>query len=106
MPSEEHRLAVERELGAAVLLPAGFVLFGAELLFLAVADDAEAAGGDACVDQCGACCVGTVFAKGEVVLGRAAAVAVAADDDLDGGVRVEVSGSLGDGSLGVGTEIV
>ena len=92
--SLSDRLAVDGELSAAVLLPAGFVLLGAELLLLAVADDADAVGGDAGVDQRGLGGVGAVLAEGEVVLGRAAVVAVAADDDLDGGMRVEVGGGL------------
>ncbi len=67
-------LAINGELGAAVLLPAGLVGFGAELLFLAVADDADAGGGDAGVDEGGLGGVGAVFAEGEVVLGGAALV--------------------------------
>ena len=50
--------------------------------------------------------VGAVFAESEVVLGRSAIVAVAADDDFDGGVGAEIAGGLGDGGSGVGTEIV
>ena len=50
--------------------------------------------------------VGAVLAESQVVLGRSAIVAVAADDDLDGGMRVEVGGGLRDGGLGVGAEVV
>ena len=84
------------ELGPAVLLPAALVLFGAELLLLAVADDAEPVGGDACRDQCGPGGVGAVFAERQVVFGRTTIVAVAADDDLDGGMSGEIRGGLGD----------
>ena len=52
-------LAVERELGAAVLLPAAFILLGAELLLFAVADDANTRCSDACVYQS---CLGRVGA--------------------------------------------
>ena len=83
-------LAVERELGAAILLPACLGLFGAELLLLAVADDADAAGGDAGVDQRGLGGVGAILAQGQVVFGGAAVVAVAADDDADVGMRDQV----------------
>ena len=76
------RLAIEGELGAAVLLPAGLVLFGAELLLLAVADDAQAGGSDAGGDQCGAGGVGTVLAERQVVLSRPALVGVSAVVDL------------------------
>ena len=64
------------------------------------------AGGDAGVDEGGLGGVGAVFAEGEVVLGRAAIVAVAADDDLDVGVGDEEGCGFGGGGLGVGAELV
>ena len=63
------------------------------------------AGGDAGVDEGGLGGVGAVFAEGEVVLGGAAVVAVAADEDADVGVRDEEGGGLGGGGLGVGAEV-
>ena len=63
-------LAVERELGATILLPASICLVGAELTFLAVADYTDTTGSDASFDQCGLGSVGTVFAEGDVVLRR------------------------------------
>jgi hypothetical protein len=35
-----NRLLIERELRTAILLPAAFIVLGAELLLLAVTDDA------------------------------------------------------------------
>jgi hypothetical protein len=81
-------------------------LFGAELLFLAVADDADAVTGYAGCDECGLGGVGAVFTEGDVVLGRTTVVAVAADEDLDGGMGVEVGGSSGDGAGGLRVEVV
>ena len=43
-------LLIQAELSAPVLLPARLILFGAELLFLAIADGANAAGIHACLD--------------------------------------------------------
>ena len=61
-------LAVDRELGAAILLPALFVRLGAELLLLAKADNPQTVGWDASVDKGGTGGVGAVFAKSQVVL--------------------------------------
>ncbi len=91
--------AVDVELGAAVLLPAGFVFFGAELALLAVADDADAVGADAGGDEGLLGGVGAVFAEGDVVLGGAAVVAVAGDEDLDVWVCVQVGRGRGDGAF-------
>ena len=92
-------------MGSAVFLVAGFGGFGAELLFFAVGDDADAGGGDAGSDEGGFGGVGSVFAEGEVVLGGAALVAVAADEDADGGVGLEEGGGGVGGVLGVGPEV-
>ena len=78
------------------MLPAAFGLFGAELLFFAVADDAETIGGNTGRDQRGAGSVGAILAEGKVVLGRPSVIAVAADDDFDGWMGGEVTGGLGD----------
>ena len=99
-------LAVDVELRAAVLLPAGLVLFGAELTLLAVADDADAAGVDAGSDEGLLGGVGAVFAEGDVVLGGAAVVAVAGDEHLDVLVRIQIGGGGGDGGLVGGTDVV
>ena len=93
--AKQQPLAVERELGAAVLLPAGLGVVGAELLLLAVADNADAVGGDAGFDQRGLGGVGAILAQREVVLGGAAVVAVAADDDADVRVGDKVGCGLG-----------
>ena len=99
------KLAVDVELRAAVFLPAGFVFFGAELTLFAVADYSDARSGDASADQCGAGGVGAVFAEGDVVLGRATIIAVAADEYLDGGMRGEVASGGDRGCLSVGAEV-
>src|ERR1700722_4872931 len=80
-------LFIDGELSAAILLPARFVRLGAELLFLAEADDAELTGSNACADQSRTGCVGAVFAECEVVLSRTTLVGEAADDNAQTGGR-------------------
>jgi hypothetical protein len=46
-PAKHSELICADEMAAAILLVAGFTGFGAERLFFAVADGAEAIGGDA-----------------------------------------------------------
>src|ERR1035441_10356905 len=75
-------LLVHRESGTAVLLPAVFSRGRAERLFLAIADDSDAVGGHTGCNKGILCGVGAVLAQSEVVLVRAAFVAVAADDNL------------------------
>ena len=82
-------LAVDGEAGAAVLLPAVLSGLGAEWLLLAVADDADAAGGDAGVGEGVASGLSASLAKLQVVLVGSALVAVAADHYPDIGVAVE-----------------
>src|SRR5579871_4931297 len=94
----DQGLAVDGELGAAVLLPALLVRLGAELLLLAKADDAQTVGWDASVDEGSTGSIGAVFAKGQVVLCRSALVGVSTDDDLEG----RVSDEEGSGSRGCG----
>src|SRR3569833_456835 len=94
-----RRLAVEIELRAAVLLPAAFGLLGAELFLFAVADHAKAVCGYAGIDLSGARRIGTVFAEGKIVLRRATVVAVAAVDDANAGICVEIGVCLGYGCL-------
>ena len=86
-------------------LVAGFRGFGTELLFFAVAYGADAGSGDAGVHEGGAGGVGAVFTEGEVVLGRAALVAVASDEDFEVGVLNEVGGGLGYGGLAGGVDV-
>ena len=76
------------------------------MLFLAVADDADAVAGDACCYEGGLGGVGAVLAEGDVVLSRATIVAVATDEDLDAGVCVEVGSGAGDGGVGLRCEVV
>src|ERR1700731_4397064 len=83
------------EVATAVLLPAGFVGFHAEGLFLAVADGVEIGGRDAEVDEVLLDGVGTAIAQSEVVFGGAAFVAVAFDGDVGLGIALaEGSGFL------------
>ncbi len=56
--------------------------------------------------QCSASGVGAVFAECEVVLGRTTVVAVSADDDLDGGMSIEIRSGLCGGCDGIGAQIV
>ena len=70
------------EVPAAVLLPAGLVLVGADRLFLALADDRDPVGRHAEADQIVLHRVGAARAEREVVLRAAARVAVAFDGDL------------------------
>src|SRR6266852_1058304 len=73
------RLLGADEVAAAILLPAGFVALGAEGLFFAEADGAEAIGGDAQGDEILLDGAGAAIAEREVVFGGAALVAVAFD---------------------------
>src|SRR5258708_27457924 len=67
------------EVAAAILLPAGFVVLGAEGLFLAEADGADAIGGDAQGDKILLHCTGATIAEREVVFGGTALVAMTLD---------------------------
>src|ERR1700681_2057853 len=70
------------EVTAPVLLPAGFVFLGAEGLLLALADDGDAGGGHAEVDQVLLHGLRSPGAQRQVVLGAAARVAMTLDSDL------------------------
>src|SRR5581483_331666 len=94
------------EVPAPVLLPTLFVGLGAERLLFAVADGLDAVGADAGLHQGLLDGVGAVIAQCQVVLGRAAFVAVPLDGELDVGVlREELSVPLQRGLL-VGTNVV
>src|SRR5215472_13663504 len=75
-------LFLVHEMTAAVLLPAAFVGFRAERLFLAVADRLDAVAADARCDQRSLYSIGTAIAQSQVVLGRATLVAVALDGEV------------------------
>ena len=78
LPSGASRLLRrDDEVAAAVLRPAALVLLVAERLLLALADDQDAVGGHAEADQVALHRVRAPFAESQVVLGRAARVAVA-----------------------------
>src|SRR6266567_4192373 len=98
-------LAVDSKAGAAVLLPAVLGGFGAEGLLLAVADDAEAAGGDAGIDEGVACGFGARLAELQVVFVGTALVAIAAEDHLDIRMAVEERRILGEYGLRVGANV-
>src|SRR5690348_7634115 len=93
------------EVAAAVLLPAGFVGLHAEGLFLAEADGAEIGGRDAQVDEILLDGVGAAIAQSEVVLGGAAFVAVAFDDDLCIRITLEERSGLLERYAGVRADI-
>src|SRR2546421_4332303 len=78
-------LSPDRQVGAAILLPAGFR--GLETLwgFLAVADDLDRVGGDAVLAQDVLRAMGAAVAEGEGVFGGAALIAVAFESDFEAG---------------------
>jgi len=65
------------------LLPAVFGALGAERLFFAVADGADAVAGDAGAHECSFYGVSAVVAESQVVFGRAAFIAMAFDRETD-----------------------
>jgi len=92
-------------MAAAVLLPAFLVALGAEGLFLAEADGADAVGRDALRDDVLLDGSGAAVAEAEVVFGGAAFVAMALDGDLDRGIVAEEFGGLGEGGAGIGANV-
>src|SRR5580658_4836278 len=82
-------LPVDRELCAAVLLPAALAMLRAELLFLAVAHRAQAIRAYARRHQRLLRGIGAVFAESQVVLDRSALVAVSADHHLESRVLIQ-----------------
>jgi hypothetical protein len=77
-------LVVQRKSRATILLPASLSGLCAEGLFLAVADNPDAAGSHAGVNQILLGRVGAILAESQVVLVGAALVAVAANKNLCG----------------------
>src|ERR1700722_1198897 len=76
------RSLLKNEMAAAILLPASFVAFCAEGLFLPVADGLDPAGADASPCQRGFHRTGTLVAQGQVVVGRSALVAMSLNRDV------------------------
>src|ERR1700733_14362550 len=99
-------LLIKRETGTAILLPAGLVGLGAELLFLAVAHGADAIWTDSPIDQSLLGRVGTVLAQGEVIFRRSAVIAIAPDDNFEGRMRSQEACILSQNSLSVGTDLI
>src|SRR6185312_1188957 len=97
-------LLVDGECCAAVLLPARFVVLGAELLFLAVADGAQPVGAHTGGNQRLLGGVGAVFTECQVVFHRAALVAISADDHLQFRMLVQVVGVLLNCGLSIRTD--
>src|ERR1700728_287847 len=82
-------LLLIREMAAAILLPASFVAFCAEGLFLAVADGLDPVAVDAGSGQCGLHCTGALVTQGQIVVGRSALVAVPLNRNVDVGMLIE-----------------
>jgi len=83
-------------------LPAGFVGFGAEGLFLTPTGGEDAVGGKAKADEIFLDGVGAALAESEIVLGGAALVAVALDGDAGRGIIFQEVGGLLKSGAGVG----
>src|ERR1700684_3655842 len=83
------QLLLKYEVAAAVLLPTGFIFFQAERLLLAITDGLDAAGIDFGRSQGTLHRPGALVAQGQVVLGRAATVAVSLDRKADVGMLIE-----------------
>ena len=98
-------LGGDEEVRAAVLLPAVFRLLGAEGALLAVGDGADPGRVDAERDQVLAGRVCAPVAEREVVLGRAAVVAVAFDQELRARVRLQPVGVGGESRAGVVAQV-
>ena len=77
-------LGRDNEVTAAILLPAVLPVFGAEWSFFAFADDEQAVRSDAEANQIASHRVGAPVPQRQVVLTRAASVAVTLDRDVRG----------------------
>src|ERR1035437_2640558 len=82
-------LLLINEMAAAVLLPASFVAFCAEGLFLAVADGFDPAGADAAPRECILHGTGALVAQSQVIVSRSALVAVSFNRDVYVGMLIE-----------------
>src|SRR6516225_5558852 len=96
---------VEGEVAAAILLPAGFGLLGAELLFFTPTGGAEVGRGNAETDEIFLDRIGAALAESEVVFGRTAVVAVAFDGHVRVGIGLEERSGLLKSLAGVGANV-
>src|SRR5579884_4459606 len=97
-PMSENRLLRHHEVAAAVRLPALLVVLGAEGLFLAIADGVQAVGGNPQRNEVLLYRIRAAVAKREVVLGRAALVAVAFNRHLHLRIVAQEVGGLAERS--------
>src|SRR5579864_2426290 len=88
-PGQGMVLLRDREMPAAVLLPAGFVGLGAERLLLAVADGLNAARADTRCGQSILHRVGTPVAQSQVVLGGPTLITVAFHRNRNAGMLAQ-----------------
>src|SRR5690348_727342 len=100
-----RRTGGEHQMSPPIGLPASLVLLGTEGLFLAVADGADVGSIHAQLDQVVLDRVGATVAETHVVLGAAAIVAMALDDEIDIGVGLEEGGVGLQGLLRIGADI-
>src|ERR1700743_2437605 len=98
-------LLVQDELSPAILLPAAFIFFAAELALFPVAHGADTALGNPGRHQRGLGGGGAGFAECQVVFRGATLIAISADHDLDGRVLREVTRRDLDRSLSVGADV-
>ena len=82
-------LLLVHEVPNAILLPAGFVRFGAERFFLAVADRLDAIAAHAALNEGILYRVGAIRAQRQVVFSGAALVAVSLNRDVDVGMLLQ-----------------
>src|SRR5450755_896477 len=87
--ASREKLLLINEVPAPVLLPARFVAFRAERLFLAVADRLDAVRAYAGSDQSALHCAGSLVAQCDVVFGGAALVAVPLNSEVHVGMSVQ-----------------
>jgi hypothetical protein len=90
---------------AAVLLPAGFVGFGAEGLFLAPTDGVDAIGGNAEADKIFLDGIGAALSECKVVFGGTALVAVAFNGEALVRIALQEVGGFLKSDAGIGTNI-
>src|SRR5271165_3401747 len=88
-PSQTLFLLLIDEMATAVLLPASFVALCAERFFLTVADGFNPAGADATRGQRVSDRIGPLVAQSQVVVSRAAFVAVSFNREVDVGMLIE-----------------
>src|SRR5208282_4345535 len=87
--ARSNSLLLINKVAAAVLLPTGFVVFQAERFLLAVADCLDTAGVHSGRGQGILHRTGALVSQGQIVLGRAAVIAMSLDRKVDVGMLVE-----------------